>query len=189
MSSRNRRLQRWLLGLLLVPLTGLATACNQEEPSAMIEEATPSSTTAVEEPIADAPAPDLVTEDTTSDSTSVSEPIQDVVAIVDASDQPSLAGQKVDLQNANVESVIGDRVFWVGNASERVLVLLDQSLDAGAAEKNVDVDPGKTVDIVGTLMNMPTPEQAQQEWGLTPAETAPIENEVLYVKAEQINLR
>lgn len=77
----------------------------------------------------------------------------------------------------------------IGNASEQVLVTLDKSLDVGAAEKIIDVDPGNTVDIIGTIMSMPTPEQAQQDWGLTPAETTSIQNEVLYVKADQINVR
>ena len=187
MSSREQLLQHWLPKLLLIPLVSLATACNQEEPS--VVESTTSSTSAIEEPSDVPESPEPVTNDTISASTDVQEPIQDVIVIVDDSAQPSLIGKKVDLQNANVESVIGDRVFWVGNASKQLLVVLDKSLDVGAAEKIIDVDPGKTVDIIGTIMSMPTPEQAQQGWGLTPSETSFIQNEVLYVKAEQINVR
>ena len=187
MSSREQLLQHWLPGLLLVPLLSLATACNQEEPS-VVESTTPS-TSAIEEPSDVPESPDLTTNDATSASIDIQEPIQDIIVIVDASAQPSLIGKRVDLQNANVENVIGDRVFLIGNASEQVLVTLDKSLDVGAAEKIIDVDPGNTVDIIGTIMSMPTPEQAQQDWGLTPAETTFIQNEMLYVKADQINVR
>ena len=120
----------------------------------------------------------------------VSEPIADVGIIARTPNQQSLANKQVQLTNVTAQSVVGDRTFWVGSNNVRQLfVVLSPPLDAGNAENRIVVKPGQTLSVSGVLKPMPSPQQAETEWGLSAEEVQAIGNQTLYLQANQIRLQ
>lgn len=119
-------------------------------------------------------------------------PITDLAAILEERDKPSLAGRRVDLLGetaAEVRSVVGDTTFWVGPSEDRrVFVALSEEQDAAGAEGSVDVDEGQTVRITGEVRQLPSVEEAGQQWGLSEANAAGLENQQIYISAEQVEI-
>ncbi|MBW4560122.1 MAG: hypothetical protein KME32_03015 [Mojavia pulchra JT2-VF2] len=118
-------------------------------------------------------------------------PISDLAIINTTANRQSLINRGVQLTNAKVQSVVGDRTFWVGaNNTQRVFVVLAPNLDAGTAEKKVVVKPGQTLDLVGVLKPAPSVEQAQKQWkGLTATEAQGLKNQIVYLEADQIKFK
>ena len=118
------------------------------------------------------------------------EPITDVLVITNANKQ-TLVNKPVQFTNVNVQSVVGDRTFWVGSSNtQRIFVVLAPKLDAGSAENKVVVKPGQTLDLAGVLKSVPSVKQAQQQWkGLTATEAQGLKNQVVYLEANQIRFK
>lgn len=118
------------------------------------------------------------------------EPITDLLVVTNANKQ-TLVNKAVQFQNVNVQSVVGDRTFWVGsNNTQRVFVVLAPNLDAGTVENKVVVKPGQTLDLAGVLKLVPSSKQAQQQWkGLTAAEAQGLQNQIIYLEANQIKFK
>ncbi|MBD2353124.1 hypothetical protein H6G41_00550 [Tolypothrix sp. FACHB-123] len=118
------------------------------------------------------------------------EPITDVLVITNANKQ-TLVNRPVQFTNVNVQSVVGDRTFWVGSSNtQRVFVVLAPKLDAGTAENKVVVKPGQTLDLAGVLKPAPSAKQAQQQWkGLTATEAQGLQNQIIYLEANQIRFK
>lgn len=121
----------------------------------------------------------------------VTEPITDVVVINQAPNKQALANKQVQFTDVKVQSVVGDRAFWVGNNNnQRLFVVLDASLDAGSAEKQVVVKPGQTVDLSGVLQPAPTVEAAQKQFkGLSANEAQSLRDQAVYLQARNINIQ
>jgi hypothetical protein len=118
------------------------------------------------------------------------EPITDVLVITNANKQ-TLVNRPVQFTNVNVQSVVGDRTFWVGSSNtQRVFVVLATKLDTGTAENKVVVKPGQILDLAGVLKPVPSAKQAQQQWkGLTATEAQGLNNQVIYLEANQIKFK
>ncbi|ALF53274.1 hypothetical protein ACX27_11180 [Nostoc piscinale CENA21] len=118
------------------------------------------------------------------------EPITDVLVITNANKQ-TLVNKPVQFQNINVQSVVGDRAFWVGSSNtQRVFVVLAPNLDAGSAENQVVVKQGQILDLAGVLKPVPSVKQAQQQWkGLTATEAQGLKNQIIYLEANQIKFK
>ncbi|BAY09672.1 hypothetical protein [Calothrix sp. NIES-2098] len=118
------------------------------------------------------------------------EPITDVLVITNANKQ-TLVNRPVQFSNVRVQSVVGDRTFWVGSSNtQRVFVVLAPKLDAGSAEQKIVVKPGQTLDLAGVLKSVPSVKQAQQQWkGLTATEAQGLKNQVVYLEANQIRFK
>lgn len=178
----------WLVRLAALSLvTGLVTACAQrtvESPDVVVvsPSTSPSPQVTPTTPVTPVPtAPSLTT--TTSD------PITDVTIIVDTPDQQSLANRRVQFTNVNVQNVVGDRSFWVGQGNSKVFVVLDTELDQGRAEEAIQVKPGQSLNLTGVLLPMPTSTQAQQQWQLSEAESRSLATQKLYLKADEIGFQ
>ena len=90
---------------------------------------------------------------------------------------------------AEVQSVVGDATFWVGPSDDQqVFVVLDEEQDAAGAEGRVDVNEGQTVRITGEVRQLPSMQEAQQQWGLSEANAAQLENQQIYISAEQVEI-
>lgn len=65
----------------------------------------------------------------------------------------AIDGRAVNLDGVAVQQVISDAGFWIGaSADERVYVLLNEQRTPGTpTEGRVDVNPGQTVNIDGTV--------------------------------------
>lgn len=168
---------------------GLLTACNDtrtENPDVVVV----SPTAAV------SPSPDVVVVSPTaaaSPSPTVStdaSPITDVVIFNTTPDKKSLVNRQVQLTNVNVQSVVGDRTFWVGpNNTQQMLVVLDEALDSGSTEKRLDVNAGQTVTLTGLVRALPSTQEAQKQWGLSAAEASALQNQQVYLQASQVVIK
>ncbi len=140
-------------------------------------------TTAAQEGGAEAPAT------TDQQAAAAGEPITDVLVIVTEPDRQVLVGRQVQFAGVNVQSVVGDRTFWVGPSQDQQLfVVLDEELDASGAEGRVDVNTGQTIAITGTIRRLPSVEEAQRQWGLSEATAAELENEEIFLSAERVQI-
>ncbi|BAZ00760.1 hypothetical protein NIES37_47560 [Tolypothrix tenuis PCC 7101] len=175
-----------LLTLLATGITACATEPKQPDvvvvptPQATVTvTATPQVTTTVV--VTPTPQPTTIVQ---------TQPITDVLVITNANKQ-TLVNRPVQFTNVNVQSVVGDRTFWVGSSNaQRVFVVLAPNLDAGSAENKVVVKAGQTLDLAGVLKLVPSVKQAQQQWkGLTATEAQGLKNQVIYLEASQIRFK
>lgn len=118
-------------------------------------------------------------------------PLTDMLVIVTAPDRLPLVGKSVQLTGVKVQSVVADRAFWIGpSVSQRLFVVLDETPTPGTAtEGKVNVNAGQTISVRGTLRKLPLTAEAQKQWGLTAADTAPLQNEVVYLQAEHVDVQ
>ncbi|MFB2934571.1 hypothetical protein ACE1B6_04775 [Aerosakkonemataceae cyanobacterium BLCC-F154] len=134
--------------------------------------------------------PDTQTTPTANPVAGSSEPITDVSVITNTSDRQSILNKQVQLTNVTVQTVNGDRTFWIGQPNgQPVFVVLEPPLDAGSAENKIVIKPGQTLNLTGVLKPLPTDTQAQQQWGLSPAETQRLQNQALYLQAGQVQFQ
>jgi hypothetical protein len=92
-------------------------------------------------------------------------------------------GETVDGRSVQVESVVSDEGFWVGDGSEeRVFVLLDL-----AGESGPDFDAGDRLDLSGTVTT--APEGFADDLGVTSEEGADLLGQQgTYVEATEVEL-
>ena len=133
------------------------------------------------------------TADTTRDRPTVRQPAKEseVVKFSDyerAVDRKTYVGKRVRLEAVPVESVAGDRTFFVGTSpTKRILVVFEEEPPENVTRKgfdgNIDVDKGQKVTIDGIVMEMPPVEEAKVRFGkLMTAETlASLRNETTYI--------
>ncbi|MBD2209448.1 hypothetical protein H6G27_06115 [Nostoc linckia FACHB-104] len=185
--SRNSWLSKATLFTLLV--TGITACATEPKQPDVVVVPTPQATVTV---TATPQVTTTVVVTPTPQTTTIvqTEPITDVLVITNANKQ-TLVNRPVQFTNVNVQSVVGDRTFWVGSSNtQRVFVVLAPNLDAGTAENKVVVKPGQTIDLAGLLKPVPSVKQAQQQWkGLTATEAQGLRNQVIYLEANQIRFK
>jgi hypothetical protein len=116
-------------------------------------------------------------------------PITDLLIVVDTNDPAALIGRRVELQSVLVQSVVGDKTFWVGPSQDQQLfVVLDEERDPPGVEGLVDVDQGQQVSIGGTVEKLPPIEQARQQFDLSADNTADLNGAQLYLRAERVEV-
>ncbi len=113
--------------------------------------------------------------------------IVDPVIILDAPDRPALVGQRVQLEAVPVQSVTGDKTFWVGRNNDRQLfVFLEEQATPADTDAALDINPGQRVRMSGVIRAMPPIAEAQQQWNLTDEQAAPLESQQIYLRADQV---
>ena len=194
----------WLLlalaVLALIALLLLALMGDDEEPELGVVDPEPTPTLATQEvsPPAVTPTPPVVAQGAETpqaggnDGGNGTGPITDLTTIFQQQDKASLAGRRVNLQgatNAQVQSVVGDKTFWVGPSNQQqVFVVLSEEQDPAGVEGKVDVDQGQTVRLTGEVRQLPSMQQARQQWGLSEANTAQLQNQEIYIHAERVEI-
>ncbi len=123
---------------------------------------------------------------TASDQLPAGATITDPLLIINAADQPSLVGSRVQLESVPVQEVVGDVAFWVGpSQDEPLLVVLDEAPTPGQpTEGRYDINPGQAITIFGELRAFPGVAQAQQQWGVS--DEARLADEQIYLHADRI---
>jgi hypothetical protein len=117
------------------------------------------------------------------------EPITDLLLIVDASDQPALVGKQVQSEGVKVQSVVGDKTFWVGPSTDQQLfVVLEEDPSAGPTEGQLDINPGQTVTLTGEVRQLPPMDEARAQWSLSDANSAQLANQQVYLYAKRANI-
>jgi hypothetical protein len=117
-------------------------------------------------------------------------PITDLTAVFGAADAASLVGRQVQLDEpVLVQSVVGDATFWVGpSQDQQVFVFLEENADAAGPEGLVDVNEGQRVLITGTAEQLPPIEQARQQFDLSEQNSATLDGEQIYLRAQQVEV-
>lgn len=116
--------------------------------------------------------------------------VTDLLIIVDTDDPDSLVGRRVKLESVAVQSVVGDKTFWVGPSKDQQLfVFLEEKVDPAGAEGQVDVNEGQQVTITGTVEKLPPIEQARKQFDLSEKNSADLKGEKLYVRAAQVKIQ
>ncbi len=110
-------------------------------------------------PVAVAPVADgaVLAEPGASDATG---PITDLTTITAASGLTAMVGRPVQLNNVQVQSVVGDRTFWIGpSADQRALVVLNEVPTPGqpGVEGRYDVTAGQVINVNGMIRNIDDP--------------------------------
>ncbi|WP_146131511.1 hypothetical protein [Merismopedia glauca] len=198
---------QWLLPLSALSLVAIAlTACTQPDNQPDVVVVQPSASTStlptvvptapvvIVSPSPVTPPPVVVSPTTVTPPTTAvvveGEPITDVVIIAKAPTKEALVGRRVQFTNTDVIKVIGDRPFWVGRSNtEGLAVVLDPSLDKGAAEEQIQVKAGQKLDLTGVLKPMPDAATAKKLWGISDAEAKEFQTQGVYLQADTINFR
>lgn len=179
-------LSRVTVSTFLVMFLG---ACEQREETPNVVVVSPSPTT----PVATAPSVIVVSPSPTIPVSAAptvvttTEPITDIVAVTTTQNQQSLVDRQVQLTSTPVQSVVGDRTFWVGPSNtQQMFVVLDEALDSGSTEKRLDVNAGQMLTINGLIRPMPGVADAQKQWGLSAAEAEALKSQKVYLQASQV---
>ncbi len=102
-----------------------------------------------------------------------------------AVDRKSFVGRRIRLEAVNVQSVVGDRAFYVGTSpGKRILIIFQEEATPNTTvEGKVDIDRGQKVSIDGVVRAMPPVEEAKRQFGkLMSAETLNgLRNEETYI--------
>ncbi len=124
----------------------------------------------------------------------VGDEITDVLIITNVPEpnRSSFIGKRVRFDNVKVLSVVGDSTFYVGSDNtHRVFVEMKEVATPGdATEGRVDINPGQTVSFTGTVMKMPSVEEADQRFGklMNKAELNNLKNQQVYVHTDKVNI-
>ena len=111
--------------------------------------------------------------------------LSNVETFASTPDPTTLIGERAKLINVPVQQVLSDRAFFVGpSAQQRMLVLLDKGMDAGAAAGNkVTIAAGQSVSLTGIVAKMPTQEAIGQEYKISGANYTAIQDQKAYLHA------
>lgn len=109
--------------------------------------------------------------------------VTDVQTIVAPEDPAGLVGRSVNLEDVQVQAVLGDATFWIGpSENERVLLFFPEE-QAGQAEARVNLSEGDTVTLDGTIERMP--ENPEQEFNFSEGDVE-LGGEQVYVRAASL---
>jgi hypothetical protein len=116
-------------------------------------------------------------------------PVTDLTTITGEPNKQPLVGRQVWLIDTKVREVVGDRAFWIGRSNgQQVFAVLEAEEDAGAAGLELDIGEGQTLTVTGVIEKLPSAEEAQQQWGLSEADTAELKNGEIYLSIEGVSV-
>ena len=108
--------------------------------------------------------------------------LTDMLTVVNAPNRASYVGQPAAFTNVQVQSVPGDRAFWIGpDANQQMLVVIDE---ANAGRPEGQITPGQAVTLGGVIRQFPAANQLPPEWGV---DAATATNQQVYLHAQQVS--
>lgn len=112
----------------------------------------------------------------------------DVLTVLNAADRTQYADRAVQFPVVYVQSVPGDKVFFVGPAPDLALPVLlrEQQAATTSSDGRPAITPGQSVTVVGTLMRLPVSDQLRQLVNLTAADEAALSGQTVFVLAQQV---
>ena len=113
-------------------------------------------------------------------------PITDMLVVANDRNPATYVGRPASFANVKVQSVVGDRGFWIGpNADQQLFVVIDEA-NVGQTENRVQVVAGQTLTLNGVIQKLPPLDQAPREWGLNASNSAALANQQVYLHASQV---
>ena len=126
---------------------------------------------------------------TMQDGTTAEQPITDVETLLAEPNKQSLVGRPVRLTGVSVPAVVGDITFLVGpNEDQAVPAVLEDELAGEQPDTAVNINPGQTIALTGEVREFPSVEEAQRVFGLSGAEAAELQNQGIYLLAEEVEI-
>jgi hypothetical protein len=111
----------------------------------------------------------------------------DLVQILTTPDKARLVGRQVALENAPVQSVVGDFTFWVGpDARRRVPVVLLGELMERQPETRVEVRQGQRVHVFGVVRRLRDVALLEEERFLSPQEREALRQSDIFISASRV---
>ena len=112
--------------------------------------------------------------------------VTDMLAVVGDNDQAGYADRRASFANVTVQSVVGDRGFWIGpDAARQLFVVIDEA-NAGISDNAVQIVPGQVLTVNGELERLPSLDQAPAEWGLDASSSAVLAGQEVYLHATEV---
>jgi hypothetical protein len=109
-----------------------------------------------------------------------SQEVTDLKPVYTASDKQSYVGRQVNLQNVQVQKVLSDTTFWIGdNNNEHMFVTGVRNGNATQKLKQ-----GQRVSIKGKIERMPDENTRKTGWGIT--DQADFNGQDIYLRADEI---
>lgn len=108
------------------------------------------------------------------------------LAMLEANNKQQYVNQAFNIANVPVQSKVNDHVFWIGQTpSSRMLVVEPKN---GHASHEVNINAGKQnwVDVNGKVERAPSVAQAKKDWGLNDEAAQQLEQQGVYVMAQNV---
>jgi hypothetical protein len=126
-----------------------------------------------------------------AESATVAANITDLQQIINAPDKLALVGKQVQLNQIQVQSVVGDQSFWIGSSpSQQMFVTFAEIPTPGTPkEGQVAIKSGQKVSLSGTIRSMPA---LSEEWlrqnkvDDTSAQT--LKQQAVYIQASDVKV-
>jgi len=110
-----------------------------------------------------------------------------VSEITGVMDRSGLVGRKVEISGVKVRDVVGDYVFWAGEAGAELPVSLESELRGTGAESNIRIRRGMTLTLSGTVRQVSSLTDDDPFWGLVDSEEkAQIQASGVYIAADVV---
>ena len=115
--------------------------------------------------------------------------ITDVEYFGGAADQSALVGRQVNFAGARVNRVVSDRVFTIKSGKGEFFVMLDDALNAGSKEQQIQIKPGQNLKLDGEFRSVPTGEVKDEEKNrdLSAKNYAQMKNQKVYLHATSVS--
>lgn len=106
-------------------------------------------------------------------------------AMLNSPNKQQYIGQSLEIVRTPVLQRVSDSMFWLGAKDDPSPVLV---VMAGRAQnaKNVNVQEGETMNVVGQVQKAPTVQQATQGWHLSHSAAERLQYEGAYIEASEV---
>ena len=105
--------------------------------------------------------------------------------ILNANNKRQYIGQAFQVDNAPVDRAASNVAFWIGSRNNSVpMLLVTTGVPANAGNENLA--HGQSIYAGGRVMAAPNAAQAKQQWSLSDADVAKLEQQGAYIQATQV---
>lgn len=109
------------------------------------------------------------------------------VKVLDATDKQPFIGKSFQVANVPVERKVNDRALWIATSRKQPMLVVIGG-GSGGHSSAANIQPGSTVDAMGTVKKAPPATEAARKWDLTDADAARLEQEGAYIQVSQLTI-
>lgn len=109
------------------------------------------------------------------------------LAMLEANNKQQYVNQAFNIANAPVQSKVNDHVFWIGQTPSSRMLVVEQKNGNARHEANINSGKQNWVDVNGRVEKAPSVAQAKKEWGLSENGAKELEQQGVYVMAQNVS--